>query len=193
FLSALAGETGTTIVGGTFVERHGDHLHNSALVHGPDGERIALYRKIHLFSDADSPEGELLAPGEDVTVFPLGDATAGIAICYDLRFPELFRRLVDAGAEVLFVVSAWPEVRVDAWRTLIRARAIENQAAIVGCDAAGEQGGRRYAGVSLAFDARGAPLGELGPEPGVLRAVVDPGDVRAFRASFPALRDRRLR
>jgi predicted amidohydrolase len=194
FLSDLARETGTTLVGGTFVERHGDHLHNSAPVHGPDGARLALYRKIHLFSepDGDAAEAERMAAGEEVTVFPLAGTTVGLSICYDLRFPELYRRQVDAGAEILFVVAAWPQVRVDAWRTLIRARAIENQAAIVGCDAAGEQAGQPYAGASLAFDARGAPLGELGSEPGALRALLDRADIRAARDEFPALRDRRL-
>lgn len=193
FLSGLAREAGVTVVGGSFVEEGAKgRLHNTAPVHGPDGRLLARYRKIHLFSHEDAREAEVVHPGAEVVTFPLGPATAGLSICYDLRFPELYRAQIDAGAEVLLVVSAWPRPRVEAWRTLVRARAIESQAAIVACNAVGAQGGHAYAGRSAAWDPWGEPLGELGEEPGVLRVTIDPAAVREARAAFPPLRDRRL-
>lgn len=192
FLSSLARESGVVLVGGSFVEAEGTRLYNTAPVHGPDGGLLARYRKVHLFAYEEAREAEVLSPGATVATFPLGPAVAGLSICYDLRFPELYRRQLDAGAEVLLVVSAWPYPRVDAWRTLVRARAIESQAAIVACNAAGEQAGHRYCGHSAAWDAWGEPLGELDDAPATLRVEIDVAAVRAARETFPPLRDRVL-
>jgi len=192
-LSDLARETGVLLVAGSIVERgEAGALHNTALAFDPAGGLVSAYRKIHLFSFGDAREGDVLAPGREPATFTWRGVRAGLSICYDLRFPELYRRQVDDGAEVLFVVSAWPEPRVEAWRTLVRARAIESQAAIVACNAAGRQGGHTYAGRSVAYDAWGEPLGELGLEPGVLRVEIDVDAVREQRESFPPLRDRAL-
>lgn len=194
-LSDLARAAGVLLVAGSIVERAGsEDIHNTALAFDPDGELVSVYRKVHLFSFGDARESDVLRPGGEPATFDWEGAGArvGLSICYDLRFPELYRRQVDDGAELLLVVSAWPEPRVEAWRTLVRARAIESQAAIVACNAAGEQGGHTYAGRSAAYDAWGEPLGELGPEPGMLRVELDVEDVRAQRASFPPLRDRVL-
>lgn len=188
-LSKLAAETGVWLCAGSLVERSPDGLHNTTLMFDQHGTMVASYRKIHLFGYG-SRERQLLIRGTDVVTCDLGGVRVGLSTCYDLRFPELYRALIDAGAEVLAVVAGWPFPRVDAWRCLLRARAIENQAAVVGCNAAGRQGPAVFAGTSVAFNAWGTPLGELDDRPGVLRVDVDPEQIRSARTDFPALRDR---
>lgn len=190
-LSKVAGECGVHLCAGSLVERSADGLHNTTLLFGPDGSRTASYRKIHLFGYG-SREQELLTRGTEVVTCDLGGFRVGLSTCYDLRFPELYRSAVADGAELFVVVAGWPFPRVDAWRSLARARAIENQAALVGCNAAGRQGNGVFAGTSVAFNAWGTPLGELDDRPGVLRVDIDADDVRKARADFPALRDRVL-
>lgn len=192
-MSALAAETGVVLVAGSIVERDGDDLFNTALVFDRDGSPLATYRKIHLFSFETARESEVVSGGTDIVTFDIDGARAGLSICYDLRFPELYRRQMEDGAELLLIVSAWPFPRIEAWRTLLRARAIENQAALVACNAAGRQSANRYGGHSAAYDAWGERLAELDAEPGVLRATIDLESVRAARAAFPALRDRILK
>ena len=130
----------------------------------------------------------MLEPGAEVGSVRCEDTTIGFATCFDLRYPELFRGLIDRGSEVFVVVSAWPFPRLAAWQTMIRARAIENQAAIVACNCAGGP----FLGATQAYDAWGISLGELSERPGVLRVELDVEAVRAARADFPALADRRL-
>lgn len=188
-LSELAAEAGVALCAGSLVERSAEGLHNTTLLFAADGTLRASYRKVHLFGYG-SRERELLARGTDVVVSDVDGIRIGLSTCYDLRFPELYRKQVDAGAEMFVVVAGWPFPRVDAWRCLARARAIENQAAVVACNASGRQGGATFAGTSVAFNAWGTPLGELDDRPGVLWVGVDAEDTRSARADFPALRDR---
>jgi predicted amidohydrolase len=188
-LQRAAREAGIWLAGGSLLERSSEGLHNTAVVWSPDGERVAAYRKIHLFGFR-SRESELLAPGREPIVFEMDGARIGLAVCFDLRFPELFRALLDRGAEAFVVVSAWPAEREAAWRTLLAARAIENQAAVLACNAAGRQGSRVYAGRSALVDPWGTVVAELGGEPGILHAGMDLGAVRAARREFPVLASR---
>jgi predicted amidohydrolase len=190
-LSALARELGIVLHGGSIPERDGDRFYNTAVIFDRDGTRLGSYRKLHLFGYG-SREAEVLSKGHEVVTVSIGGCRAGLAICYDLRFPELFRRLVDAGAELVLLVSGWPFPRLQAWNTLGRARAIENQVAYVGCNSAGQQEGRPYVGGSVAYDAWGNCLGELDDHPGVLTCEIDIGAVRAARADFRQLDDRFL-
>jgi predicted amidohydrolase len=185
-LARAARDAGVWLVGGSLLERDEEGIHNAILAWSPAGERVALYRKIHLFSYR-SREAELLAPGREPVVFDLEGTAVGLAVCFDLRFPELFRALVDRGAEAFVVVAAWPVEREATWRALLVARAMENQAAVVGCSAAGRQAGRVYAGRSMVLDAWGTILAELDAEPGILGAEIDPAAVRAARREFPVL------
>lgn len=116
----------------------------------------------------------------------------GLATCYDLRFPEQFRLLVDAGATVLVVPAGWPARRREHWTLLARARAIESQAYVLACGTAGTHAGVELAGHSLVVDPWGAVLAEAGPGEEVLTAELDPGLVARTRADFPVLRDRVL-
>jgi predicted amidohydrolase len=190
-LASLASELRVVLHGGSIPERDGDRLYNTAVVFDRDGTRLGSYRKMHLFGYG-SREAEVLSKGQEVVTVSVDGHCAGLAICYDLRFPELFRHLVDAGAEIVLLVSGWPIPRLEAWKTLGRARAIENQVAYVGCNSAGQQAGRPYVGASVAYDAWGNCLGELDEHPGVLRCEIDVEAVRAARADFRQLADRVL-
>jgi len=191
-MSALAKEAGVLLAAGSIVERDGDCLYNTALVYDRDGARLAAYRKIHLFSYQEAREADVLSAGQDVVALEALGINVGLSICYDLRFPEIYRQQVDLGAELFLIVSAWPYPRVDAWRTLLKARAIENQAALVACNAAGQQSTHPYAGHSGVYDAWGERIAELDEKPGILRAEIDLDAVRQARENFPPLKDRVL-
>jgi predicted amidohydrolase len=187
-LRAAAADVGAMVHMGSFVERaHDGRLYNTAVLIGADGEVVAIYRKIHLFGFG-SGEPAIMTAGEQVVTHD----RYGLATCYDLRFPELFRRFLDAGVEVVLLVSAWPAQRAEHWRVLTRARAIENQCVVVACNAAGEHDGVRLAGASALVGPRGEVLAEAGVSEEVLIADVDLAEVKTWRDRFPALRDRRL-
>jgi len=182
-------DRGTTVVAGMF-ETSGDPARptNTLVVRGAAS---AAYRKIHLYDSFGYRESDALTPGplEPVTV-DLDAFRLGLMTCYDLRFPELARALVDRGAEVLVVPAAWvagPR-KVDHWRTLVRARAIENTVYVV---AAG-QPGPRYAGHSLVVDPLGDVLAEADEGPALLRATLTRAALDAARATNPSLANRRL-
>lgn len=190
-LSALASQHSVHLCAGSIVERRDEKLFNTTLLFDRSGELVADYQKIHLFGYG-SREQRLLSAGSGPTTHKVEDLMVGLSTCYDLRFPELYRQMVNQGAELFLVVAGWPFPRVDAWRCLGRARAIENQAAFVGCNAAGSQRGARFAGSSTAFNAWGTPLGELDERPGVLRVDIEADSIQSARDEFPALADRVL-
>jgi predicted amidohydrolase len=188
---------------GSIVERpagagHGPQgrgLWNTSVLIGPDGERLAVYRKIHRFGFG-AGEPLLMEAGEDIVALPLtlagAEVTTGLATCYDLRFPELFRRLVDVGARLVLVPAAWPVARVEAWTLLGRARAIEDQVVLVQCNTAGTHAGVTMGGRSQVVDATGAVLAQAGDAEEVLAVDVDLAAVDDWRQRFPVLADRRL-
>ncbi|MBA2807589.1 carbon-nitrogen family hydrolase [Streptomyces sp. KM273126] len=180
-------------------------LYNTSLIFSPSGELAATYRKIHRFG-FDKGEAVLMGAGSElVTVRLPGPATThglatthgpattlGLATCYDLRFPELFRGLVDAGAEILVIPAGWPERRRSHWTLLAQARAVENQAYVLACGTAGTHAGVPQAGHSIVVDPWGEVLGEAGSGEEVLTVEFDPAKVAATREQFPALKDRML-
>lgn len=183
---------GCFILGGSIVERSGDgKLHNTSFLIGPDGRTHLTYRKIHVFGYR-SKESALLTPGAtvDVAETPLG--AVAVTTCYDLRFPELYRLLVDRGAQIIIVPAAWPQARLEHWRLLTRARALENQVYLVACNMAGVDAGTRLAGHSVVVDPWGDVIGEAGDEEQVLYAELDLARLRQIRDEFPVLKDRRL-
>lgn len=191
-MSKAAADAGVWLHAGSFVERAGDgSLYNTALVLSPTGELAATYRKIHRFG-FDQGEAVLMSAGESLTTVELPEQTLGIATCYDLRFPELFRGLVDAGATTMVVAAGWPARRRGHWTLLNRARAVENQAYVLACGLSGTNGGVEQAGHSLVVDPWGEVLAEAGPGEDVLVVELDPAKVAQTREQFPALKDRRL-
>jgi predicted amidohydrolase len=186
-LATRARELGAYILAGSIVEREDGRLYNTSALIGPEGKVVAAYRKIHLFGYR-SKEKELLTPGERVVVAETGLGTLGLSICYDLRFPELYRAQVDRGVQVFLVVASWPPARIGHWRLLARARALENQAFLLGCNATGP----RYGGHSLVIGPDGEILEEAADSEEVLEVELDLEEVTLTRAEFPALRDRVL-
>lgn len=204
-LAEAAAGAGCMVHVGSIIERDEDSLYNTAVLLGPDGARRATYRKIHRFGAA-GPERDLLAAGEEPVVaeVPLragGNARVGLATCYDLRFPELFRCQVRDGAVITVVAASWPAARSDAWRLLLRARAVENQTFVLGCGAAGVSGRTAMAGASIVLGPSGEELAAAAGAPdeddgGAPEAVVtcefDLAEADRVRADFPVLADRRL-
>ncbi|WP_300390581.1 carbon-nitrogen hydrolase family protein [uncultured Nocardioides sp.] len=188
-LTRVAEQHGTTVVAGSF-ERSDDpgRPFNTLLVRG---RSRASYRKIHLYDSFGYRESDRLSPGplEPATV-DVGGVTVGLMTCYDLRFPEMARALVDAGAELLVVPAAWVagDRKVDHWRTLLRARAIENTVHV----AAAAQPAPRYSGHSMVVDPLGDVLAEAGDGPEVVRAVVSRERLLEARRTNPSLTNRRL-
>lgn len=183
------------VVDGADPGREGRGLWNTSLLFAPDGDLAATYRKIHRFGFGDG-EPKLLEAGEDLTVasvrFAGGSADLGLATCYDLRFPELFRGLLEGGAGVVVVPAAWPLPRVEHWRLLGRARAVENQTWVLQCNTAGTHSGVTMGGHSQVIAPTGEVLGALGEDAGVLNVEIDLDLVAQTRELFPVLRDRRL-
>lgn len=153
------------------------------------GECTAEYSKIHLFQLMD--EHKHLRAGEQVILSTVDEMQAGMLICYDIRFPELARKLVLDGAEVLFVVAQWPNPRMDHWRTLLRARAIENQVYVVACNRVGESEGTSFFGHSMVIDPWGEVLAEGDEREQIVVADIDRDTVHTIRRKIPIFDDRR--
>lgn len=189
-LAAHARRLGATIVAGMF-EATNSLPFNTLVALSPAGELIATYRKIHLYDSFGYRESERLSPGEiKPVVIPVAGLSVGLMTCYDLRFPELARKLVSAGAEAIVMPSAWVKgsLKIEQWQTLVKARAIENTLAMVAVD----QCGKAYIGHSLAVDARGSILGEAGDEAEIVTVVLDGADIATVREENPSLRNRRM-
>jgi len=165
-------------------------LRNTALMIAPDGSIIAQYAKRHLFG-FEGGETTVLTAGNELVTVDLPWFKAGLSICYDVRFPEMYRALLDLGSEVFLIPSAWPERRVAHWSLLIRARAVENQTFVIACNGVGKQGEVNLAGHSAIIDPWGVVLAEGGTEEEVLIAEIDPKAVAKTREIFPVLKDRR--
>lgn len=201
-IAEVARELGAVVHAGSIIEEPGDEkgpegrgLWNTSIVLGPDGAVAATYRKVHRFGFG-SGEPKLLEAGADVSVVdfpaPADGLRVGLSTCYDLRFPELYRMQVDAGAQLSVIPAAWPAARVEAWRLLLKARAIENQTFVVACNTAGTHAGVEMGGYSAVIDPTGAVLAEAGTEEEVLSVTIDPSQVATVREKFPVLDDRRL-
>jgi len=176
---------------GSFAELDRGLRYNTSVVVDPSGDVVATYRKQHLFGWEDG-EPSVMTAGESLVVLPTPLGATGLATCYDLRFPELFRRLVDSGTESFLLASGWPMARIEHWAVLTRARAIEDQAWVVACNSAGTHAGVAMGGRSVVVDPQGTVVAEAGAEEEILYADVDPAAVREWRRAFPALTDRRL-
>ncbi|MEW2300203.1 carbon-nitrogen family hydrolase [Streptomyces sp. NPDC006655] len=191
-MAKAASDAGVWLHAGSIPERDPDGpLYNTALVFSPSGDLAAAYRKIHRFG-FDKGEAVLMGAGRELVTVRLPATTLGVATCYDLRFPELFRGLVDAGAETMVVSAGWPERRRAHWTLLAQARAVENQAFVLACGTAGTHAGVPQAGHSIVVDPWGEVVAEAGAGEEVLTVDLDPAKVAATREQFPALKDRLL-
>jgi predicted amidohydrolase len=200
-LADMARESSVFVVGGGFPERTPDpeRPHNSLLVVAPDGSQLATYRKIHLFdvelgNGGSYRESAATTPGSAPLVVEVGGFKLGLSICYDLRFPELYRELGELGAEVLLVPAAFTlHTGKDHWHVLLRARAIEAQAFVVAAAQFGSHpGGRQTYGHSLIVDPWGTVIAEASDGPGLALATLERARLDAVRSSLPSLRHRKL-
>ncbi|MDQ6807356.1 MAG: carbon-nitrogen hydrolase family protein [Actinomycetota bacterium] len=196
----LAGELGIDVAAGSIVERvEGREKTMNTSVHvGPDGEVRAVYRKIHMFDvEVDGTvyrESDLEEPGNEIVVSELaGGIVAGMSVCYDVRFPELYRILALRGAEILLVPSAFTLTTTrDHWETLLRARAIENQCFVIAPNQIGAHPpGDRSGGRSLIVDPWGLPLAMASDGEAAIVAELDLDRLREVRRSLPSLANRR--
>ena len=174
---------------GSMLESQGDQFYNTMVLYSPEGRLAATYRKMHLFRLMN--EEKYLAPGETGTMHELPWGCAGLAICYDLRFPELFRRYALEGARLMILPAAWPHPRRMHWRTLLRSRAIENQCFVAACNRVGTVDDVSFFGSSGVIDPWGETLVEGGETEALLTVRIDLDTVEATREKIPIFADRR--
>lgn len=185
----IAKRHGVTIVAGSLPLRQGARVFNKSVVVGPDGETVVEYAKLHLFSMMG--EERFFAAGDRRCVFDLGGVCAGLAICYELRFPELFRSLTMDGAQIIFMPSEWPFSRAEHWQSLVRARAIENQVFVCAVNCVGEHRGNPFYGHSLLIGPVGETIAEGGAEEAIVYGEIDPAAVTRAREAMKIWQDRR--
>ena len=186
-LEVLSRELGMVIVG-SLPEAHGNKVFNTAYL--MDRGRLAgSYRKLHLFSLMG--EDRALDSGNSVLVAQTSIGKIGVMICYDLRFPELARRLTLEGAEIIVVPGEWPKPREEHWRILLRARAIENQLFVVAANCCGVVGKLDFFGASLIIDPKGEILSQGGYQSCEPTATLEAAEMENWRASITCLKDRR--
>ncbi len=190
-MSAQAKEHGFFLHMGSFVERKNSKFYNTSLLIDPNGKRIASYRKIHLFGYG-SKESQILSRGSEVIVAETELGKIGMCTCYDLRFPELFRKMVDKGAELFLVTSGWPYPRLEHWIMFNRIRAIEDTAFLASSNCVGINNGIRFCGHSMIVDPWGVIAASGGDEECMIKAEIDMNRVGTIRKEFPALSDRVL-
>jgi omega-amidase len=200
-MAALAREFGLYLAG-SLLERHADGgpdqpgrassdraVSNTAVLYAPDGALLGSYRKIHLFRLMQEPR--YLTPGDRATLCPTPWGPMGLAICYDLRFPELFRTMALAGAVLFLIPAQWPVPRVEAWFLLARARAVENELIVAACNRVGADGQVTFPGRSCVVDPWGNMLVEGDDRERLLIAQVDLREIRKARRYLTVYEDRR--
>lgn len=162
---------------------------NTAVYFAANGRSLGEYSKLHLFRLMQ--EEQYLTAGAEPTLLETDWGKMGLSICYDLRFPELFRHYALAGAQIVFLPAEWPHPRLAHWRTLLRARAIENQMYVVACNRVGSSNDSHFFGHSCILDPWGEAVVEAGEDEILLTAVIDIAKVAEVRAKIPVFEDRR--
>ena len=187
FLTALARRHQVTVIGGVVSPGDGEMARNESVAFSPDGVLLARYAKIHPFSLG----GETVhhERGTNIVTFEWGGFVVALFVCYDLRFPEIFRAAAQRGANLFVVIALWPVKRQQHWLTLLQARAIENQAFVVGVNRVGNEPQFVYAGRSVVVDPHGVIVADAGEQERVLAVALDVEMAAAWRRDFPALQD----
>ncbi|MGL5206658.1 MAG: carbon-nitrogen family hydrolase [Acidaminococcaceae bacterium] len=186
-LQKIAKDSNCAVVAGSLPLLLDGKVHNTSVVINKKGEIIYLYSKMHLFGMFK--EERFFAAGNTYEPFVLDGVACGASICYDLRFPELYRRLALKGAKVIFVPAEWPEVRGDVWRLLLQARAVENQTYICGINCVGSFKDDTFYGHSMIVAPNGKILVEGGSDEEILRAEIDLDLIDKLRRKLNALDD----
>lgn len=188
-VAGLAREYHLYIAGSSLAQMAGGGVGNTAVLVDPQGRTLASYNKVHLFRLMD--EEKYLAAGNELALAETPWGRSGLAICYDLRFPEQFRAYALAGAALVLLPAEWPHPRLDHWRILLRARAIENQLFVAACNRVGRSGETCFFGHSAIVDPWGEVVVEGGEEAALLTATIDTARVDEVRSRIPIFADRR--
>jgi predicted amidohydrolase len=178
---------------GTIIEKRGDDLYNTAVLLDPKGNVIGQYSKIHTvaWESLGALEGKICKKGEELVYLKTELGILGLTICYDMRFPEIYRKLVcNHGCDVLICTAAWNIVRVDDWRNMIHARATENEAYVLACGCAGVNQGKTYAGFSRIVDPHGTIVASGNIYEAIVEGKIDKEQVAKVRKQIPGLEDR---
>lgn len=189
FFTELAKETNSHQLFGVVIENAGN-FYNSLIHVKPDGKLGSVYQKMHPFSFAG--EDKVYTPGTELVITEINGVLVGLTICYDLRFPELFRKLTISGAEMIVNIANWPAKRGLHWNRLLPARAIENQVFIVAANRVGTDPSNQYNGESQVIHPNGTIVGSFGNGEGIFFVEIDPEEGRTYRKNFPVLQDIRL-
>lgn len=189
FLSDFSKKHCVNIIGGSIAELRSEQVLNTIYAFDREGKVIADYSKIHLFRLME--EEKYLTAGDKLGKLEIEGTQAGMMICYDIRFPELARKLALEGAKLLFVPAEWPHPRLHHWKTLLTARAIENQMFVIACNRMGISGNSHFFGHSIILDPWGETIAEAGEEETILYADIDLSLVDAVRSKIPVFEDRR--
>jgi len=187
FIATLARKHGVFVTGGVVSRGAGEMGRNDAVVFSPEGKLVARYTKIHPFSGGGESQGH--EAGAEIVTFEWGGFVVAPFVCYDLRFPEIFRAAARKGANLFVVMALWPVKRQQHWLTLLQARAVENQAYAVGVNRVGREPELLYAGRSVVVDPHGVIVADAGEREHILPAMLEPAVVHSWRRDFPALRD----
>lgn len=188
-MSSLARKHSVNIIAGSISDIRNDKFYNSSYIFNRQGDLIERYDKIHLFGLMN--EESYLSSGEKRAHFELDNVKCGLIICYDLRFPELSRTLALDGIDILFVPAQWPHPRLHPWRTLIQARAIENQMYVAAVNRVGKEGKASFFGHSMVVDPLGEIILEGDEEESILVTDIDLQQVSKVRRHMTCFKDRR--
>mgnify|MGYP000306645884 CR=1 FL=1 len=188
-LSRLARENNVNIVGGSISNNVDGKVYNTNYVFNRKGELVSEYRKIHLFSP--SGEHNYFEHGREISIYEIDGVKAATVICYDIRFVELIRTLALKGIEILFVPAQWPHPRLEHWRTLLKARAIENQMFVAAVNGVGEAGKLEFCGTSMLLDPWGKVIAGAEEDEGIITGEIDLSIIKDIRERINVFRDRR--
>jgi omega-amidase len=187
--SAFAKKHGINVIAGSVANRTEGGVKNTIFAYDRNGGKAGEYSKLHLFRLMD--EEKYLVQGDSIGKLSIDGAAAGMMVCYDIRFPELSRKLALEGAKVLFVPAQWPKPRLHHWRTLLQARAIENQMFVIACNRVGVSRGTEFFGHSMIISPWGDVIAEGGEEETTLTATLDLSETDRVRGTIPVFQDRR--
>lgn len=193
FLKKLAIEFQSTVIGGTFIQKTQDNLlKNTCPIIDKNGKLIDTYDKMHLFSHKGSEENKYITTGDELKLINIGDTKIGLSVCYDIRFPELYRTYSKNGAEIFINTAAWSITKPEHWDIMHKARAIENQCFMIVANQTGKISSGEYnLGHSMVISPWGVPVEELQQEEGCICCIIDTNEVKKLREDFPLISDRR--
>ncbi|MBS4760671.1 MAG: hypothetical protein KHX03_08260 [Clostridium sp.] len=192
FLKNTALDFKSTVIGGSFIQKKENTFKNTCPVINKEGKLIATYDKMHLFSHKGSEENKYISTGNELKILNLGFTKIGLTICYDIRFPEIYRQYSKHGVEIFVNAAAWSNKKLEHWNIMHRSRAIENQCFMITADQTGKITDDEYnLGHSMLINPWGDIDACMGEEEGCIITEFDTDDVKNLRKEFPLISDRR--